>query len=314
MVDRKVPSLIIVGAQKCGSSSLAHYINQHPDCFLSEPKEPTYFSRLSTLGDSKIYEECFAKSRGEQVLFEASTGYLFEPYAAQRIRDELGSIKIIMILRNPIERTISAYLHLRKRFHEARPLKNIIEGLPENMDECCFEENRRAVLAASERKVELSSYASRYDDFLWPFRYVSNSQYSKGILRYQRLFGRENVFIVLLEDLEKNPTVVMERVFNYLSLPTCYSDQFTKRLNETSMPTKLNFTYYLKHGGWREAFIRRLSSVHDVREALSGKKGRGKEEAFVEEGVRDNLAAIFLSHIEEVSELCQQDLGTVWNL
>ena len=113
----------IVGAAKCATTSLYRYLANHPDVFMSTPKELNYFSAtelknqelyynekvISNLGD---YEEIFhnADADGKKILGEASVSYLFYPSVPKKIFEYNKNAKIIIILRNPIERAFSHYL------------------------------------------------------------------------------------------------------------------------------------------------------------------------------------------------------------
>ena len=140
---KALPGLLIPGAQKCGSTALAHYLSLHPGCSLSSPKEPTFFSRLNNLDNLESYSAHFDDAKPGTLLFEASTGYLFESYVPGRIARSLlplkPDLKMLIILRRPADRVISAFLHLRKRMDDKRSLQEVLGQLPDHPEDMIVE-------------------------------------------------------------------------------------------------------------------------------------------------------------------------------
>src|SRR5919108_5987197 len=110
-----LPNLIIIGAQKCGTSALHHYLGLHPDIFMSHEKELNFFMQRKNWDKGRAWYEsmfpCNATVRGE-----ASPGYTdypTEPRVAERMHSLIPDAKLIYIVRHPIERMISQYVHQR---------------------------------------------------------------------------------------------------------------------------------------------------------------------------------------------------------
>jgi hypothetical protein len=127
------PDFMIIGAQKSGTSSLYNWLNQHPQIRGSICKELYYFNNGIHLGkDLRWYRQQF---RGTAALhFEATPAYLYSPTACENIFRTYPNIKMIAILRNPVDRAYSAYNHHRSNFAEwsrSDALKNK-QGLPRN--------------------------------------------------------------------------------------------------------------------------------------------------------------------------------------
>jgi len=126
------PNLFIVGAPKAGTSSLYVYLAHIPGIFMSQVKEPNYFSRktipdhsrVKPIRDKSKYLGLFKKVKDEKIIGEASPSYLSDPEAPKLIHDIIPDAKIITSLRDPVERTLSFYLmHARSglvkgSFHE----------------------------------------------------------------------------------------------------------------------------------------------------------------------------------------------------
>ncbi len=120
------PNFLIVGVARCGTTSLFHYLSQHPELEASRVKEPKYFSNASATnrngpGDSLINfseiktQEAYSRlwSSMARLKFEASSDYFYHfNETIKRIKNEIGDIPIIIALRNPKERSFSSYMNL----------------------------------------------------------------------------------------------------------------------------------------------------------------------------------------------------------
>ncbi len=118
---KKLPNFFIVGAAKSGTTSLVHYIEQHPDIYMSAVKEPFYYVSDHGYEDFDEYAGLFSGAKNELRVGEASTGYLFDPCAAQKIKDEYRDAKIIICLRNPIDMAFSYWKYMQVNGSEDSP-------------------------------------------------------------------------------------------------------------------------------------------------------------------------------------------------
>src|SRR5437667_3118215 len=114
------PNFFIVGAQNSGTTSLYGYLKQHPDVFMPALKEPHYFAQITPsheqrylrtiVRDEAAYLRLFLKAKGYPAIGEASPSYLWDANAPHRIRKAVPHAKIIILLRDPVERAYSHYL------------------------------------------------------------------------------------------------------------------------------------------------------------------------------------------------------------
>lgn len=113
MSDPVLPNLLLAGVAKCGTTSLFSYLAHHPDVCGATPKEPGYF--LPVLYDEQMppitkYYRCFRQCRSETFVMEGTARYfLGGALVAEAIREELGNIRVLLILRNPVDRLFSFY-------------------------------------------------------------------------------------------------------------------------------------------------------------------------------------------------------------
>lgn len=188
--DEIWPTFLIIGAPKAGTTSVYEYLRQHPDVYMSPVKEPQYFSipegdkspGKAMIGATRTlpdYLSLFRGAGGEKAIGEASTAYLQSPIAPGRIFECMPEARIIILLRNPVDRAFSGYL---------MQLRNSSSGTP--LSEA-FSEDRK---------------------------YVQNGLYSKNIARYLEVFSRNQVGVFLFEDLKRDPVALMRRVYKFLDI------------------------------------------------------------------------------------------------
>lgn len=158
-----------------------HYLDQHPGVFMPSVKEPHWFSRVEPsqqLGDRPIisegeYASLFEGWRGERAVGEASTSYLWEEMAPERIKESVPDAKIIVLLREPVDRAFSHYLMDVNDGIQDRPF---LEALRED-------------------------YASREKGWGISNLYVELGMYCGQVSRYLERFGPENVLILFFEEV-----------------------------------------------------------------------------------------------------------------
>lgn len=146
-VDRDLPTFILMGAMKCGTSSLYHYINAHPDVFMTSPKEPHYFVaeyadgvtwRRGTWQNGEAwYRSLFAEGESSPARGEASTTYTKWPEypgVPARIVALLPDVKLLYLVRDPVERMRSHYQHEFIRHAERRPIDQAFAEDPQYLN------------------------------------------------------------------------------------------------------------------------------------------------------------------------------------
>lgn len=202
-----LPSFLIIGTQKGGTSSLHRYLGQHPLLYRSKPKEVHFFDGRRGTGDAyergldwyrKHFKPQAAMRSGGQT-FESSPLYLFNPLAARRIRDSLPDVKLIAVLRDPAKRAISHYFHNIKLGHEKLPFAQAMDA----------EEKRTG--PAAER-------GDFIDHGLVRFSYKARGRYAEQLERYFALFDRANIRIVLSDELFGDPQGTTFKLFDFLGV------------------------------------------------------------------------------------------------
>lgn len=211
-----IPTVFIVGAPRCGTTSLAAYLDSHPRIFLSKPKEPHHFCsdldiRLRPYGDRGRYLELFHRAGASQLAGEASVMYLYSKVAPHAIREMSPSAKIIIMLRDPVEMVRSLHTH------------NMLlgnEDLPDFQEALAAEADRR-----QGRRISWTCFGPA------GLQYRALGKYTAYVRRYQEVFGRDGVKCILFDDFKKDPEKTYRETLAFLGLEADRLPEF-KVLNE----------------------------------------------------------------------------------
>jgi hypothetical protein len=210
--DRTLPDFIIVGAQKAGTSSLFHYLRQHPQLVPPFTKEVHFFDGGLHPGIDNFakgpawYRAHFPpkSTLGERrQTFEASPLYLFNPLVPERIHDLVPTVKLIALLRNPTERAISHYFHERRAGHETLPV----------MEALLAEEQRLAPV------IDSGDYKS---NAFMNFSYKQRGLYREQLERFAAYFPWSQILVLSSEEFFCDPGQTLRRVFEFVGVdPEC---------------------------------------------------------------------------------------------
>jgi hypothetical protein len=230
-----VPNFLIVGAAKAGTTSLHHYLKQHPDIFMPEEIKETFFfsgitresfpgpgnnygyRAISTLED---YMRLFNKAQTQKAIGEACVAYLYFHHAAiPKIVSTLGKdIKIVISLRHPADRAFSNYLH------------HVRDGL----ESLAFSE---AIKAEPWRK---------QNGWWWGFEYVTVGFYADQVKAYLDAFGHEHVLILLYDNLVISPLDLMRTLFQFLDVDQPFLPNMSVKYNVSGIPQNRFLQQFLK--------------------------------------------------------------------
>lgn len=197
----RLPDFLGIGVQKGGTTSLQRLLEQHPGVFLPQRKELHYFSLHYGQGEP-WYQEQFAAATPEQCCGEITPYYVFHPEAAQRIRALLPAVRLIVLLRDPVERTLSQYFHSRRLGLEPLALEAALRAEPERLA------GAEAVLRAADGRHRSHQEHS----------YLARSRYEQQLPRWQALFAPEQLLVLRSEDLFSRPQLLWERLLQFLPL------------------------------------------------------------------------------------------------
>lgn len=231
-------NVILAGAQKCGTTSLCRFIERHPHCLLSEPKEPNFFSRAENTSRLYEYERCFrAANSAHRVLVDGSTSYMADDAVAPRIRLCLGNeVRIVFVLRNPSARAYSGFIHMVKRGHERRTADEVFLELPDDPEGAVSRERASIEDASARNRVASRPYRKLYDDVLWNYRYVGNSLYSSLVRSFLDTFGSERILVLFLEEITSDLVAARQALGTFLQVDPELFPRVIAKENQTYRP------------------------------------------------------------------------------
>lgn len=262
-IKPRLPDFFLVGAAKSGTTALYHLLGRHPGIFLSPIKEPNHFctdirpeqfSRAYALHEKRKrldldrylagpmeerhfdyfvtkpqqYAALFRDAGDAQAVGEMSNSYLFSKVAAKNIRKAIPHARILMLLRNPVDRLFSHYLANLRDGKTRRSLADEIRhdrGLP--------------------RKGWWISH-----------NYCETGMYCEQVRRYTDVFPPGQVKIILYDDFVADPVATMKGIFRFLSVDAGADVDFTGRYNEALEPRSPALLYLATRSGLKQALFR----------------------------------------------------------
>jgi hypothetical protein len=200
---RSLPDAVIIGAQKCGTSSLQGYLVQHPGV-VSPLRKEVHFFDLNYGRGAAWYRAHFGREGEAGINLDASPYYLFHPAVPARMHALLPAAKLVVLLRDPVRRAYSHYWHERARGRETLEFEDAIAAEPQR-------------ISAAEAGLADGSIARSADH--QRFSYLARGRYAQQLERWLALYRREQLHVVRFEDLVKEPLGGLNETLAFLGLP-----------------------------------------------------------------------------------------------
>ena len=294
-----LPNFLVIGAHKAGTTSLYHYLKQHPEVYMSPIKEPRFFSfegddldfrgplpqnpgKPLAVTDLEAYRALFAGVSGETAIGEVSPGYLYREKAPGRIRHYIPEAKMIAILRNPAERAYSHFLMVRKNDRE--PLTDFAQAL--------------------------EAEEGRIKDNWWIGHYKSMGFYHEQLSRYYELFGPEQIKVYLYEDLKEDPVGMMQSIFRFLGVDDAFIPDTSLRHNASGIPKSRALQALINKPNALKSAIKPFVPEGMRRRILVNLQNRNLAQAPMPEGVREELTEAYREDILKLQGLIGRDLSS----
>ena len=294
-----MPNFLIIGAAKAGTTALYHYLQQHPQIYMDPYKEPRFFAlegepidfrgpgdmtRFRFVTDMESYRALFKGVSNEIAIGEASPWYLYVPQAGERIKHHLPDVKLIAILREPVARAYSNFIHALR------------EGL-EPLDDFA-----QAMEAESERIRQNWSYR---------WHYKQKGFYYGQIKHYFDLFNREQIKIYLYEDFTSNPASLLQDIFCFLGVDDTFVPDLSRKHNVSGIPRSYVLDRFLIRDTRLKRVLTPLIPSKTLREQLTKKlmKLNLRQKPPLEPEVRARFKQEYREDILKLQELIQRDLS-----
>lgn len=210
--SRLFPDYLIIGTQRGGTTSLYRYLARHPAHARALTKELRFFDLNWGRGvgwyrsrfPSRRYRDLVRRTRGlDLVVGEASPDYMFHPHAPRRVGEVLPAAKLIVLLRNPVDRAYSHYWHQFRRGHERLSFEEAVAREPERL---------AGELERTQREEDYVSYERHHHS------YLARGAYADQLPAWMELFPKDRFLVERSEDLFEDPGAVFGRVLEFLGL------------------------------------------------------------------------------------------------
>ncbi len=271
-----------IGAQKSATSWVYACLYEHPE-ICAPIKEIHFFSRPRFQKGKEWYESHFNKCDSGKKTGEFSTSYLYSSEAPVHIKEYYPSTKIIAILRNPITRAYSQY--------------------------------RNSIKSGEITEAEsFDSYAKRETSVL------EQGKYAEQLARYYALFKKEQILVLIQEDIDANPLAFMKRIYTFIGIDAAFVPSMLHTPVNTARTPKRVFIERIMHH--TAEFLRKIGldrivwgirklGIPDIVRAFNTKKGSHADTPSYD---AQTLAAYFRPDTEKLKEYCGRDMVKEWNL
>ena len=270
-----LPNFLVIGAQRSGTTSLFQVLKRHPQIFIPDVKEVNFFFHDNHYRRGvEYYQAYFAEATADTpAVGEASPGYICKPGVVGRIHDLLPQAKLIAVLRNPVDRAYSQYWDNR-RF------------LAEHLS---FEQAMEVALTPEYRHGQRG--------------YFSRGVYIDHIENYLELFRREQMLVLVFEDLKQEPEAVFSRCFEFLGVdPDFRCPQMTKASNSSMVWDNPLHSFFLKHNRHQKYVPK-----HWIKQACRGPLVKRKYPPMTQ-AARERLLEFYRPYNQRLAEFLGRDL------
>jgi hypothetical protein len=296
-----MPNFLIIGAAKAGTTSLYYYLKQHPEIYMSSVKEPKFFAlegekldfrgpgdrdaHRSSVTEIEAYRRLFEGALNERAVGDASPVYIYSPKALERIKHYVPDAKLIAVLRDPVERAYSSFLHLVRDGRE--PLDDFARALQE--------EELRAK----------RNYAP-----IW--HYKEGGFYYAQLSRYFEHFDERKIRVYLYEDLKTNPTGALRDAFWFLGVDESFVPDVSVRHNVGGVPRNKSLHAFLAGSNPIKAGIKPFIPTGVRKRVAASLKTRNLHRPpQLSPELRRQLIEVYREDILKLQVLIQRDLS-VW--
>lgn len=248
-----LPNFICLGATKCGTTTLYDILKQHPDIYIPSLKEPHFFDIPKNFSNGlEWYEKTYFKKIDKKIISDFTPSYFFDKKAPKRIFDALGSnMKFLVILRNPVDRAYSHYLHSKRDFHEIEDFENSLN----------LESSR------------LKKYLAQ-SDYLSYLRhsYIQQGMYSQMLERYLRYFTLDNfLFISFEHDFLQERDLMAKKILDFLEVDSSILLDTDIKSNPSGIERSKFLKKMIKKDGWWRVFLKKIIPSLKLRQVIKNR-------------------------------------------
>lgn len=297
-----MPNFLILGTAKAGTTALYYYLAQHPQIYMSPQKEPKFFAfegesvdfqgpkdgegiNRETITRVEDYIKLFRGVSNEKAFGEASPWYLYSKAAHKRIKNHTPDAKLIAILRNPVDRAYSHFMHLLRDGRE--PLADFARAVEEEG-----------------ARIEAN--------WAWHWHYVKAGFYHDQVKRYLDTFSGDQIKIYLYDDLSSKPSNMLADIFRFLEVDDTFLPDMSIKYNTSGVPQKALLRWYLSAPKPVKHIFRGLTPA-PLRRVATKFKNVNLVKLHLPPDVRSQLQEVYREDILKLQDLIHKDLSTWLN-
>ncbi len=295
---RSGPTFLITGAAKSGTTSLCHYLRQHPDVFVARQKESHFFlfegqdpsftgpgdedefNRL-IISDAARYEECFAAGAAQAARGEASVYYLYEQRALERALAYDPAMRFVAVLREPAERAFSAWSHMMR------------DGREPEAD----------FLAAVRDEPARAAHGWSYG-----FRYDSVGRYADQLAAARAVVPEGQLHVLLYEDLVERPQATLRALFDFLGVRPDVEVDSSLVMNASGKPRLPTLNRVLTRRNPLKEGLKKVVPYRLGSSVAQRMRNWNLQSVTMESVVRDELRHAYADDVSRLRDLLGRDL------
>ena len=276
-MDTPRPNFLGIGPGKAGTTWLFRILNEHPEVGLAAAKETLYFNREFSRGKD-WYLRLFRDCAGYKAVGEVCNTYIFDSEVPARIYAFNPQMRLISCLRNPVDRAFSHYIFLLRNNYARGSFEEVLDASPE---------------------------------------LLAKGQYGRLLAPFFASFPRDQILILLFDDLRSEPPKVARRVFEFISVkPDFEPPSLREKVNAASRPRSRVLAGLVKKAAIAVRDTGHPEWVHQVKESRLARLlyepiARG-EYPTIRAATRRRLEAHFRDDVRRLSSMLGQDLETLW--
>ena len=257
-----LPNFMCLGAAKSGTTTLYDILRQHPDLYIPSFKEPHFFDIPENYKNGiKWYEKTYFKNAHQKIVADFTPSYFFDEEAPKRIFESLGGeLKFVVILRNPLDRAYSHYLHSKRDLYEKQDFGEALK----------LESSR---LQQYQNQADYLSYLRH--------SYIHQGLYSKMLKRYLQYFSLDNFLFINFEDeflQEKDLTI--QKVLHFLEIDSSILLNIDIRSNPASKERSKFLKRMMKKTGWWRVILKKMIPSLKIRQIIKNRIQRANISVF----------------------------------
>jgi len=234
MSNPVLPNTFIIGIQKAGTTTLDDWLSQHPQIYCYESlKDVILFARFKSMEEivRRLKKEP-AVYKNQPVILQSAVNYIFYPQFLSNIAELNPKAKLILILRNPVDRAISSYGYFKKMLRETRPMEEALIYQPK----------------------EVAEFTKDNSDFT----YIEHGLYAKQIKNCLQYFTEEQLLVLDYNDLSKNASALLYKLFSFLNIDTTFQPDLTPKNVTGSVKNQFLQERIIQHGRVRKWVVDNL--------------------------------------------------------